>query len=296
MKLRVAGEKRANAVHGTSETQIRVALVGAGPGDAELLTLKAARLLAAADVVITDRLVNQDILDTHVRVGAKIIFVGKEGRTQSGSVAQKEIDQLIVKYALQGRRVVRLKGGDVAIFSNVLDELESLKEAGIAYQIVPGITAASGASAYAGIPLTARGYARGVRFQTYSERYPVTEGYWQELARTEDTLVFYMTGENWYELASRLKENGIDADKYICIIQQATTPYQQVASYQFKSLTGRPTQQSFISPSLLIIGRVPELHQQYGWCCPLPADQLESFFRPSTSRAVEVINNKKRSA
>jgi len=295
MKLRVSGAKTTSTT-GQSQDDVRVALIGAGPGDAELLTIKAARLLAAADVVLTDRLVNQEILDTHVRVGAKIIFVGKEGRTQSGSVAQKEIDQLIVKYALQGRRVVRLKGGDVAIFSNVLDELASLKEAGIPYQIVPGITAASGASAYAGMPLTARGYSRGVRFQTYSDRYPVNPGYWKELAATEDTLVFYMTGENWFALAQLLKESGINPSKYLSIIQQATTPYQQVFTYQFKDLTEAPAGQTFISPSLLIIGRVPELHQQYGWCCPLPADQVESFFRPSTSRAVEVINNKKRSA
>lgn len=292
MKLRVAG---ANAAK-NKDTGFQVSIIGAGPGDAELLTLKAARLLNEADVVLTDRLVNQEILDLHVREGAKIIFVGKEGRTQSGSVAQKEIDRLIVKYALQGRKVVRLKGGDVAIFSNVLDELESLKAAGISYQIVPGITAASGASAYAGMPLTARGYARGVRFLTYSDRYPVAPGYWAELALTEDTLVFYMTGENWHELVNLLKDNGIDKTKYISVIQQATTPYQQVFTYQFQDLKGPPPSQHFISPSLLVIGRVPQLHQQYSWCPALPQQEVESFFRPSSSRAVEVINNKKRSA
>ena len=293
MKLRDSG---VNSAAENRDTEVRVSIIGAGPGDAELLTLKAARLLSEADVVLTDRLVNQEILDTHVGAGAKIIFVGKEGRTQSGSVAQKEIDRLIVRYAAQGRKVVRLKGGDVAIFSNVLDELESLKRAGIAYQIVPGITAASGASAYTGMPLTARGYSRGVRFLTYSERYPVGAGYWQELAATEDTLVFYMTGENWFELAGILKENGIDASKYISIIQQATTPFQQVFTYQFRELSTPPAAQDFISPSLLVIGRVPELHQQYCWSPQVPTEQVESFFRPSTSRAVEVINNKKRSA
>jgi len=292
MEFRVTGAQTAQI----QEQQPLVSIIGAGPGDAELLTLKAARLLSEADVVLTDRLVSQEILDTHVRIGAKIVFVGKEGRTQSGSVAQKEIDQLIVRYARQGRKVVRLKGGDVAIFSNVLDELESLKQAGIAYQIVPGITAASGASAYAGMPLTARGYSRGVRFQTYSERYPVTPGYWQDLASTEDTLVFYMTGENWFELASLLKANGIDDSKYISIIQQATTPFQQVYTYQFKELISPPKAQSFISPSLLVIGRVPALHQQYGWLTQVPEQEVQSYFRPSTSRAVEVINHKKRSA
>ncbi|UAY54246.1 uroporphyrinogen-III C-methyltransferase [Arachidicoccus terrestris] len=291
MKLRVPG------AHTTTVNEdIKVSIIGAGPGDAELLTLKAARLLGEADVVLTDRLVNQDIVDTHVRIGAKVIFVGKEGRTQSGSVAQKEIDHLIVKYARQGRKVVRLKGGDVAIFSNVLDELESLKTAGISYQIVPGITAASGASAYSGMPLTARGYSRGVRFLTYSDRYAVEPGYWAELARTEDTLVFYMTGENWFELATLLQKNGIDPTKYVSVIQQATTPFQQIFTYQFRNLKEPLEKQSFISPSLIVIGRVPQLHQQYCWRPQIAPDQVESFFRPSTSRAVEVINNKKRSA
>ena len=284
------------STRGVKEQEVKVSIIGAGPGDAELLTLKAVRLLNEADVVLSDRLVNQEILDTHVRVGAKIVFVGKEGRSQSGSVSQKEIDQLLVKYASQGRRVVRLKGGDVAIFSNVLDELASLKKAGIPYQIVPGITAASGASAYAGMPLTARGYARGVRFLTYSDRYPVAPGYWSELAATEDTLVFYMTGENWYELASLLKENGIATDKTITIVKQATTPYQQVVSYRFSELEHAPEEQNFISPSLLVIGKAAALHEVYAWQSELPSDQIESFFRPSTKRAVEVINSKKRSA
>lgn len=290
MKLQTTTE-RTNA-----GADIRVSIIGAGPGDAELLTLKAARLLGEADVVLTDRLVNQEILDYHVRVGAKIIFVGKEGRTQSGSVSQKEIDHLLVKYALQGRKVVRLKGGDVAIFSNVLDELDSLKRAGIPYQIVPGITAASGASAYAGMPLTARGYARGVRFLTYSDRYPVAPDYWKELAKTEDTLVFYMTGENWFELSEHLQRNGIDKTKYLSIIQQATTPFQQVFTYQFADLKEAPGKQEFISPSLLVIGRVPELHSSYCWQQQLPSEQVEAFFRPSTSHAIEVIGNAKRSA
>lgn len=286
----------ASQAYTTAGNEIKVSIVGAGPGDVELLTLKAARLLSEADVVLTDRLVGQDILDTHVRPGAKIIFVGKEGRTQSGSVAQQEIDHLIVQYALMGRRVVRLKGGDVAIFSNVLDELKSLKEAGIAYQIVPGITAASGASAYMGMPLTARAYSRGVRFLTYSDRYPVEPGYWSALAKTEDTLVFYMTGENWFELASLLKENGIDDTKYISIIQQATTPFQQVFTYRFSDIEHPPADQSFISPSLLVIGRVPELHQQYCWRPQISPSAVESYFRPSTSRAVEVTGSQKRSA
>ena len=281
---------------GITKQEAKVSIIGAGPGDAELLTLKAVRLLSEADVVLTDRLVNQEILDTYVKAGAKIVFVGKEGRTQSGSVSQKEIDHLLVKYASQGRSVVRLKGGDVAIFSNVLDELASLKEAGIAYQIVPGITAASGASAYAGMPLTARGYSRGVRFLTYSERYEVAPGYWRELAQTEDTLVFYMTGENWFELASLLKENDIASDKTITIIKQATTPYQQVISYQFSELNEAPKEQNFISPSILVIGKAAALHEIYRWQHELPSDQIESFFRPSTKSAVEVINSKKRSA
>lgn len=273
----------------------KVILIGAGPGDAELITLKAVRYLQQADVVLTDRLVNQEILDTHVPSYAKIIFVGKEGCNQGESVSQKEINNLLVRYAVAGNTVVRLKGGDVAFFSNVLDELAILQSSGISYEIVPGITAAAGASAYAGIPLTARGYARGVRFLTYSSRTVYTAEYWKELAGTEDTLVFYMAGETWFDLATHFMENNVSTEKELAIIQQATTPVQQVFIHKFNELCkgGKP-QQSYVSPSIVIIGKVVGLHETYSWWDTLAG--TEPFFRSASRKAVEVINENKLSA
>ena len=144
----------------------KVILAGAGPGDAELITVKLQRRLGEADVIITDRLVNPDIISLHGKKDATIILAGKQGYNDA-SVSQIEINQLIVQHATEGKIVLRLKGGDVAFFSNVLDELQTVVEAGIEFEIIPGITAAAGASAYAGIPLTAREYSQGVQLLTF---------------------------------------------------------------------------------------------------------------------------------
>lgn len=272
----------------------KVVLIGAGPGDAELITLKAVRYLREADVILTDRLVNEAIINEHASMYAKIIFVGKEGCNNAASVSQKEINRLLVQLAREGKLVVRLKGGDVAFFSNVLDELKILNDYHIPYEIVPGVTAASGASALSGIPLTARGYARGVRFLTYSTKTSHPESYWQELTETEDTLVFYMAGENWYELAGHFLNNQVSTEKQLAIVQQATTPMQQVFIHAFEDLRSGKPEQSFVSPSLVIIGKVVQLHESFGW---VPnAEHPDSFFRAASRKAVEVINENKLSA
>ena len=144
----------------------KVILAGAGPGDPELISVKAARWLSKADVVLTDRLVSHEILDEYVHGDAEIICVGKQGRFGI-STPQKRINQLMIEYSQAGKTVVRLKGGDVSIFANILDELQTLVENDIPYEIIPGISAAFGAAAYAGIPLTARNYANAVRFLTF---------------------------------------------------------------------------------------------------------------------------------
>src|SRR5258706_6241835 len=144
----------------------KVVLAGAGPGDPDLITLKALRYIKAADVIIVDRLVDQSLLN-HAKLGVKIFFVGKEGGNPC-SFTQESINQLLVAEAQLGRLVLRLKGGDISFFSNVLSELETLVENNITYEIIPGVTAASGAAAYAGIPLTARGYSSSVRLLTYT--------------------------------------------------------------------------------------------------------------------------------
>jgi len=149
-----------------SENRGKVIFAGAGPGDPELLTLKALRYLQQAEVVISDRLVSNVILDQYVNNNAIVLRSGKQSGKQE-STPQSLINELMVDYALHGKLVVRLKGGDVSIFSNIMDELRALSAHGIRYEIVPGITAASGAAAYAGIPLTARDYSNAVRFLTY---------------------------------------------------------------------------------------------------------------------------------
>lgn len=242
----------------------KVILIGAGPGDPELLTLKAARWLQQADVVLTDRLVSKEILETHVGINAEVVYVGKQCR-KGRSTPQATINELLVEYALQNKIVVRLKGGDVSIFSNILDELQTLVENNIPYEIVPGITAALGAAAYSGIPLTARNHATAVRFLTYYRSDVVEEKKWRELAGTDDTLVFYMSAETVSAVVEKLTSNNISKGKKLAVIEQATTPFQQVHIYDLYGDLKKLQQTQFASPSLVIIGNVVTLHQQFGW-------------------------------
>lgn len=243
----------------------KVFLIGAGPGDPELITVKAVKHLKTADIVLTDRLVSDEILSLYTSSSAKIIYVGKDGCNKEKSVSQQETNEMIVEFALKGKKVIRLKGGDVAFFSNVLDELTMLNKYQIEYEIIPGITSASGASAYAGIPLTARNYSKGVRFLTYSKEKTHDKNYWKELAQTSDTLVFYMTGQIWNSLAKHFIENEVASDKKMAIIEQATTPYQKVYVYDFEALKTKKLKRTFVSPSLIIIGDVVNLHEQFSW-------------------------------
>jgi len=256
----------------------KVVLIGAGPGDPELITLKAVRYLRTADVILTDRLVSEQILEEHANPDAQIFLVGKEGCNNQKSISQKDIDQLLVQYGSENKLVVRLKGGDVAFFSNVLNELEILHRFDIPYEIVPGITAASGASAYAGMPLTARGYARSVRFLTFSKKHHLELDNWDELAKTADTLVFYMAGEAWFDLATLLLENGIDVEKQLAIIEQATTPFQKVRTFSFAQLQNEKPVFDFVSPSLVVVGNVVSLHEKFHW---KDAESLSGQYFPS---------------
>ncbi len=242
----------------------KVAIVGAGPGDPELLTVKAARLLQAADVVLTDRLVSPDIIKTYTSSTAEIVYVGKQCR-RGHSTPQATINELMVIYANEGKKVVRLKGGDVSIFSNILDELETLVANNIPYQIVPGVTAALGAAAYAGIPLTSRDHATAVRFITAYKSDVVSESYWKELAQTDDTLVFYMSSETLGNVVHKLVGHHINADKLLAVIEQATTPYQQIHTSSLYEYNETLKDKNFLSPTLVIIGKVVALHQQFKW-------------------------------
>lgn len=276
----------------------KVILVGAGCGDPELITVKAVRWLQEADVVLTDRLVSRDILTDYVRKDAEIIYVGKQCR-RGFSTPQKSINELIVQFAHEGKLVVRLKGGDVSVFSNVLDELETVVENNIPYEIVPGVSAAMGAAAYAGIPLTARGYSTAVRLLTFYKNDVVTAAYWKELAQTDDTLVFYMSSETLDGVVENLLKHGITGDKLLAVIEQATTPMQQVHTSSLQDYTKRLKGKIFASPTLVMIGKVVVLQEKFGWV--ENATSNEEYFKPAEDVQFEQLiketlsscNNKK---
>lgn len=255
-----------------------VILAGAGCGDPELITVKAAKYLQLADVILTDRLVSEEILKAYANPLAEIVYVGKQNNA-TASVPQQTINELIAKYALEGKLVVRLKGGDIAFFSNVLDELETAVQYNIPYEIIPGITAASGASAYAGIPLTARGYTTSVRFLTYYKTDMVTDAYWKELAATNDTLVFYMSSETLESVVEHLVKHQISEDKLLAVVEQATTPLQHVTVSNLYAYDENIKGKQFASPTLVIIGKVVALHNNFAWLKNEIAGN-EFYFKP----------------
>jgi uroporphyrin-III C-methyltransferase len=265
----------------------KVIFAGAGPGDPELVTLKTVRHLSEAEVVITDRLVSDAILETYVNPGALVLHAGKQ-RRKEGSTPQHIINELLIEYALQGKKVLRLKGGDVSVFSNLLDELQALKKYGIPYEIVPGVTAACGAAAYAGIPLTARNHAQAVRFLTLHKNDSIQSSYWKELAQTEDSLVFYMSGDTTDELVKQLLEHGIHPDTPIAVIEQATTPMQKVFSARMHSYEMQFGNRNYISPTLIIVGKVAALHEELKW---LPENEKrgELYFKPVTKNKEQEV-------
>ncbi|HWJ29673.1 MAG TPA: uroporphyrinogen-III C-methyltransferase [Flavisolibacter sp.] len=259
----------------------KVVIAGAGPGDPELITIKAANYLQKADVILTDRLVSHEILEQYAAANAEIIQVGKQSGRGS-STPQAHINELMVLHAKQGKLVVRLKGGDISVFSNILDELETLIKHQIPYILIPGITAASGAAAYSGIPLTARKYSNSVRFLTCHQYETFSSDYWQELAQTDDTLVMYMSGEGLDIVVQRLIENGISIDKEIAIIEQATTPMQSVTVFNINNYN--QMKHHLASPTLIIIGKVVALHHQFKWLKNCHTDQ--SYFKPVEGKII----------
>ena len=242
----------------------KVVIAGAGPGDPELITVKLQKRLSQANVIITDRLVNPSIIKEHTRKDAEVILTGKQGY-HDGSISQEEINQLIVRHALAGKKVLRLKGGDVAFFSNVLDELRCLAVNEIEFEIIPGITAASGASGYAGIPLTARGFSRGVQILTVHKCSQYTPEMWKQLANSPDTLVFYMAAKNITDLTALLLRYTRKPNTPMAVIEQATTAYQQVHVTTLKNCEKDFSEKDFGSPSLIIIGKVVNLYEQFNW-------------------------------
>ncbi len=264
----------------------KVILAAAGCGDPELITLKAARYLQQADVVLTDRLVSKDILSAHVPSTAAVIYVGKQCR-RGFSTPQKSINELIVQFASEGKLVVRLKGGDVSLFSNVLDELETLVDNDIPYEIIPGVSAAMGAAAYTGIPLTARGYSTAVRLLTFYKSDVVTEAYWKELAHTDDTLVFYMSSETLDLVVENLLKFGISNEKLLAVVEQATTPMQHVHICSLQQHARELKGKTFASPTLVMIGKVVALHERFSWLNHEPV--TGEYFKPAADVQFEQL-------
>lgn len=234
-----------------------VTLVGAGPGDPELLTLKAARLISSADVVVFDRLVAPEIL-AMIPAAAERVNVGK--RTHHHPVPQDEINEILVRYALEGRDVVRLKGGDPFIFGRGCEETARLAEAGVPFAVVPGITAAQGASASTGVPLTHRGLARSVRYITgHCKADEMLDLDWAGLADPETTLVFYMGKATIRLISDKLQEHGLPADTPVMAVASATTTEEQRLSTRLDRIEEDMAGAGLESPVIFIIGKVAGL-------------------------------------
>jgi len=245
----------------------RVDLVGAGPGDPGLLTLNALRALQAADVVLYDRLVSREVL-LLARREAELVEVGKSaGHT---SVSQDEINARLVAEARRGRHVVRLKGGDPFIFGRGGEELEVLRAAGIPYAVVPGITAAVAAGAYAGIPLTHRDHARGVRLVTAHCRTALDAVDWPSLARERDTLVVYMGVGTVARLEAELLRHGKDPATPIAFVENATRPEQRVLRGTLQDASRLAAEAQLVSPALLVIGSVTGFAETLHWFAAAP--------------------------
>ncbi|MEQ6917241.1 uroporphyrinogen-III C-methyltransferase [Halomonas aquatica] len=239
-----------------------VSLVGAGPGDPELLTVKALRRLQAAEVILHDRLVSDEILAL-AGPEASRFYVGKERSRHS--VPQDGINQALVDWARAGKRVVRLKGGDPFIFGRGGEELETLVEAGIMVEVVPGITAASGCAAYAGIPLTHRDHAQSVRFVTGHLRNGSSDLDWPTLAGPGQTLVFYMGLGSLSLIGEQLQVHGLAPDTPVALIEQGTTARQRVHVGTLANLPPTGEVVTIRPPTLIIVGSVVTLHDRLAW-------------------------------
>lgn len=245
--------------------QGEVYLVGSGPGDPDLLTFRALRLMQKADVVVYDRLVSPEILEL-VRRDAEKIYVGKA--KSKHTVPQDEINELLATLALEGKRVVRLKGGDPFIFGRGGEEIEMLVERGVSFQVVPGITAASGAASYAGIPLTHRDHAKSVVFATGHLRDNTINLNWKGLAQSDQTIVFYMGITGLAIICEKLVEHGLPLSTPVAMVQSATTAQQKVVTGTFADIQAKAEAAGIEPPALIIVGSVVNLHSKLNWFKP----------------------------
>lgn len=247
---------------GGSKPVGEVYLVGAGPGDPDLLTFRALRLMQRADVVLYDRLVGDEIMAL-VRRDAERIYVGKLPRDHT--MQQEDISKLMVRLAQQGNRVLRLKGGDPYIFGRGGEEIEELAAAGVAFQVVPGITAASGGGTYAGIPLTHRDHAQSVTFITAHGRDGVLDVDWDVLVRKGQTVAVYMGLGNLPVLTDGCARRGVDMTTPVAVIQNGTRPDQKVVTGTLADIAARVAEAGLQSPAMILIGSVVTLRDQLNW-------------------------------
>lgn len=248
-----------------------VFLVGAGPGDPDLLTFRALRLMQACDVCVYDKLVSPEVMEL-VRRDAELIYVGK-ARNQH-TLPQEEINELLAKIALQGKRVLRLKGGDPFIFGRGGEEIETLMQHGVPFQVVPGITAANGVSSYAGIPLTHRDYSQSCLFITGHLKAAANGEFvldldWQAMARPRQTLVIYMGLVGMQQICERLIAHGVSPDMPAAVVQQGTTQHQKVVTATLKDLHEKVQAAQIKAPCLTIVGEVVQLREKLNWFHPV---------------------------
>lgn len=254
-----------NNANADPEYKGEVYLVGAGPGDPDLLTFRALRLMQQADVVVYDRLVSEPIMDL-VRRDAERIYAGKERANHA--IAQENINQLLVRLAKEGKRVLRLKGGDNFIFGRGGEEISELIDDDIPFQVVPGITAASGCTTYAGIPLTHRDHAQACIFVTGHLKDGTSDLNWDMLSHANQTIVFYMGLVNVDGICSELKKHGRDAKTPAALIEKGTTPDQRVFIGDLDTLPDLVHLHQVKAPTLIVVGEVVELHKKLHWFKP----------------------------
>ncbi|MCA1011523.1 uroporphyrinogen-III C-methyltransferase [Halobacillus halophilus] len=251
----------------------KVFIVGAGPGDVDLITVKGLKAIQQADVILYDRLVNQELLD-EAGERAELVYCGKSPNNHS--LSQTSINGLLCKFALQGKTVTRLKGGDPFVFGRGGEEAEALSKRGIPYEIVPGITSGIAAPAYAGIPVTHRDHSSSVAFISGVSKLGIDEeDYWESVVKSMDTLCIYMGVKKLPDICERLIRHGRSADTPIALVQWGTTEHQQTVTGTVSTIVERA--KDIANPSMIVVGEVVKLRESLQWFESLPQQEESPF-------------------